>query len=248
MASVVIELSQQAGVTTVGRVRKNNEDVFAIHPERTLALVADGMGGAACGEVASSLAAKSVSDYFTITRGLTPAELVEESIRFANDCVWQAAQAPGGCDGMGTTLVMAHWTDNELWLANVGDSRGYILRQGAFRQLTYDQNLANDLRETLKLTNEQIASYPQRNALTMAIGTRAEVQCRICQGTLQDGDTILLCSDGLTNPLNDEAIAAMLRDIAPLTVAAEALVEAALDNGGTDNVTVVLLRFSDRRF
>jgi len=242
-----MHLSQQAGVTNVGRVRKNNEDMFAIRPEMSLALVADGMGGAACGEVASGMAAKAVSDYFDLTRGLPPAQLVEGSIRFANDRVWQAAQIPNGCDGMGTTLVMAHWEDDQLWIANVGDSRGYILRRGTLQQLSYDQNLANDLRESLNLTDEQIASYPQRNALTMAIGTRADVQFRMCQGALQDGDTILLCTDGLTNPVKDDSICSILLDIGPLQVAAEALVEAAMDGGGTDNVTVVLLRFSSRR-
>ena len=242
-----MHLSQQAGVTNVGRVRKNNEDTFAIRPEMSLALVADGMGGAACGEVASSMTAKAVGDYFDLTRGLPPAQLVEGSIRFANDRVWQAAQIPNGCDGMGTTLVMAHWEHDQLWMANVGDSRGYILRRGALQQLSYDQNLANDLRESLNLTDEQIASYPQRNALTMAIGTRADVQFRMCQGALQDGDTILLCTDGLTNPVKDDAICSILLDIGPLPAAAEALVEAALDGGGTDNVTVVLLRFSARR-
>lgn len=242
-----MHLSQQAGVSSVGRVRKNNEDVFAIRPEIGLALVADGMGGAACGEVASGMAAKAVSDYFDLTRGLPPPQLVEGAIHFANDRVWQAAQTPNGCDGMGTTLVVAHWEDDQIWIANVGDSRGYILRRGALQQLSYDQNLANDLRESLKLTEEQIASYPQRNALTMAIGTRPEVQLRMCQGTLQDGDTIVLCTDGLTNPLSDDAICSILMEIGPLNTAAESLIEAALDGGSTDNVTVVLLRFSARR-
>ena len=239
-----MRLSHHAGVSNVGRVRKNNEDVYAISLERNLALVADGMGGAACGEIASAMTAEAVREYFDSAQTQPPAKIVEGSIHFANDRVWQAAQAPGGCDGMGTTLVLAHWEQDQLWLANVGDSRGYILRQGALQQLTYDQNLANDLRETLQLTDEQIASYPQRNALTMAMGTRAEVQFRMCQGALQDGDTLLLCTDGLTNPLKDEAIRSILLDIGPLETAAETLVEAAMDNGGTDNVTVVLLRFS----
>lgn len=244
----MMHLSQQAGLTNVGRVRKNNEDAFAILPDMHLALVADGMGGAACGEVASGLAVKSIGDYFTLTCDLPPAELVEGSIRFANDRVWQAAQTPNGCDGMGTTLVMAHWDKDQLWLANVGDSRGYILRRGTLQQLSYDQNLANDLRETLQLTDEQIATYPQRHALTMAIGTRADVQFRMCQGALQDGDTLLLCSDGLTNPVSDAAITAILLSNGSLNVAAEALVDAAINGGGTDNVTVVLLRFSAHKF
>ena len=243
-----MHLSQQVGVTTVGRVRKNNEDVFGIHPELGLALVADGMGGAACGEIASSLAAKSVNDYFAVSQGLSPVDLIEGSIRFANDRVWQAAQTASGCDGMGTTFVMAHWTESQLWVANVGDSRGYILRHGSLQQLSHDQNLANDLRESLHLTDEQIATYPQRNALTMAIGTRDQVRCRMCQGSLEDGDTVVLCSDGLSNPLKDHAIAAILLEIGPLAAAADALVESALNAGGTDNVTVVLLRFSDGHF
>lgn len=239
---------QHAGATSVGRVRKNNEDVFAIFPDIGVALVADGMGGAACGEIASGMAAAAVRDYFNITRGLTPAELVLGSIRFANDRVFQAAQSQSGCDGMGTTMVMAHWEGDHLWLGNVGDSRGYIFRRGAMHQLSYDQNLANELRHNLGLSEEQIATYPQRNALTMAIGTRPEVQPRLCEGKLMDGDTILLCSDGLTNPVTEDLIFAILSDSTPISVAADSLVNAALEGGGPDNVSVVLLRCQYRAF
>jgi protein phosphatase len=240
-----MRLSQQAGLTTVGRVRKNNEDVFAIRPDLHVALVADGMGGAACGEVASDMAARAVCDYFDLSHGQPSRGTIEGAIQFANGRVWQAAQAEGACDGMGTTIVVAHWSDGRLWIANVGDSRGYLLRRGELRQLSRDQNLATDLRENLKLTEEQIAAYPQRNALTMAIGTRPDVQARFHECGLEPDDTVLLCTDGLSNPLNPEMLRSFLTDTgAPLDRAAAALVEAALDRGSTDNVTVVLLRFA----
>ena len=238
-----MHLIQHAGATHVGRVRKNNEDVFAIYPDVGIALVADGMGGAACGEVASQMTARAVWDFADQSRqGLEAAELLGGAIRFANDRVWQAAQLPNGCDGMGTTIVMAHWRGDRLWLANVGDSRGYILRDGSLFQLSYDQNLANELRNSLGLTEEQIATYPQKNALTMAIGTRAEVQPRICEGVLLEGDTILLCSDGLSNPVRESEIKDLLASGGPLPAIVESLVAAALAGGGPDNITVVLLR------
>lgn len=234
---------QHAGATHVGRVRKNNEDVFAIYPDVGIALVADGMGGAACGEVASQMTAQAIWDYADRSRdGLDAPELMGGAIRYANDRVWQAAQLPNGCDGMGTTIVMAHWREDKLWVANVGDSRGYILRGGLLYQLSYDQNLANELRNTLGLTEEQIATYPQKNALTMAIGTRAEVQPRICEGVLMEGDTVLLCSDGLTNPVREAQIQDLLANSGPLQAIAEALIAAALAGGGPDNITVVVLR------
>jgi PPM family protein phosphatase len=177
-----MHLSHHAGRTHVGRVRKKNEDVYEIRASAGVALVADGMGGAACGEIASGMAAKTVCDYVETTPGLTPEELLVGAINAANACVWQASQGPGACDGMGTTLVIAYWRNGIVWLANVGDSRGYVLRDGVLEQLSYDQNLANDLRESLKLTDEQIASYPQRHALTMAVGTRADVRCRMYSG------------------------------------------------------------------
>lgn len=239
-----MHLIQHAGATHVGRVRKNNEDVFAIYPEAAIALVADGMGGAACGEIASQMTAQAIREFAgdPSHRQLNAGELIGGAIRFANQRVWQAAQLPNGCDGMGTTIVMAHWRDGKLWVANVGDSRGYILRGGRLSQLSYDQNLANELRNNLGLSEEQIATYPQKNALTMAIGTRAEVQPRIFEGSLQEGDTVLLCSDGLTNPVREDVIAARLSSSDPLEGIAEALINEALTGGGPDNISVVLLR------
>jgi protein phosphatase len=143
---------------------------------------------------------------------------------------------------MGSTVVLASWRGDKLWIANVGDSRGYLLRGGELRQLSYDQNLANELRMNLGLTEEQISHYPHRNVLTMAIGTTREVLVRIQEETLEPGDLVLLCSDGLYGPAGESGIHDIVTAETDLETMAGKLIEAALEGGGPDNITVVLIR------
>lgn len=235
-----------AGATHVGRVRRNNEDTYAVHPEICLAIVADGMGGAACGEVASAL---TVDEVTRVLRdppaGSARGELLLSAVRAANAKVWEAAQTQDGCNGMGSTLVLAHWEGNHLWIVNVGDSRAYRMRGGLLQQLSFDQNVANELRATLGLTDAQINQYPYRNALTMAIGTAERVTARMVEEDLEDGDAVLLCSDGLSGPVDDPHIASMVAGDGDLQATVEGLINAANTAGGPDNVTAVLLRYRD---
>ena len=234
-----------AGSTNIGRVRRNNEDVFKLFPHLRVALVADGMGGAACGEVAAGMTADCIRQFLENAPDMDIPELLLGAIRFANQKVWQAAQS-SECEGMGTTVVLAHWEGNRVWIANVGDSRAYLYRNGQLTQLSYDQNLANELRNSLGLSEHQISNYPQRHALTMAIGTRADVQPRLHDFVAEPGDLVLLCSDGLSNPGGDELITGILAQAEPnMDAIVERLVAAANEAGGPDNITAVLLRCTD---
>jgi serine/threonine protein phosphatase PrpC len=231
------------GVTHVGRVRKNNEDAFALAPEMSLAIVADGMGGAACGEVASEITVDTIIEYVRNPKEeeLPEDQVLKEAIRLANQRVFDTAEDRKDCNGMGSTVVVASWRHGKLWIANVGDSRAYLWRGGELRQLSYDQNLANELRMNLGLTEEQISHYPHRNVLTMAIGTTRDVLVRLQEEQLERGDLVLLCSDGLYGPAGGK-ITEIIKSGGPLDQMGNQLVQAALEGGGPDNVTVVLVR------
>jgi len=235
------------GLTHPGSARPNNEDALAIELELAIALVADGMGGQKCGEVASAETVETVVSYLRrpAEDSLGPEELLKEAVRAANRRVWDNAQASTDCSGMGSTIVLAHWRERSLWIVNVGDSRAYLWRAGALRQLSYDQNVANDLRTSLGLTDEQIRQYPHHHVLTMAIGAVPEVLIRTHQEELAPGDVVLLCSDGLYGPAGDEGIAAVLAEEGPLIALVARLIDRANRAGGPDNITAVLLRYTD---
>lgn len=234
------------GLTDPGIVRKNNEDSLLIEADLSIAIVADGMGGAACGEIASALTISAVAEYVRSPQeSLEAAELLKEAIREANRRVMARSQQETDCDGMGSTIVMACWTLPRVLIANVGDSRAYLWRGGQLTQLSYDQTLANELRRTLGLSEEQIANYTHKNVLTMAVGSTENLLIPTREETLVDGDEILLCSDGLYGPLGDEALAAILAEGAALRPAVEKMVEAAKQAGSDDNITAALLRYGE---
>ncbi len=231
-------------LTHTGTVRANNEDTLCIEPDLALAVVADGMGGENSGEVASAITMETVVSYMRNPPedGLSPPGLLKEAVRAANRSVWEAAHAREDCKGMGSTIVVAHWRDDRMWIVNVGDSRAYLWRSGELRQLTYDQNLGNDLRTSLGLTDEQVRQYPHHNVLTMAVGATPDVLIREHEETVMTGDVILLCSDGLYGPIGDSGIAGALAQWPSLPGVAAALIEAANRAGGPDNISVAVLR------
>jgi protein phosphatase len=153
------------GGTNIGHIRKNNEDAYALLPDLNLVVVADGMGGAACGEVAAEITVRALEDFFTSPPPkLSREDMLRDAIRQANDSVRAQAQSRTGCQGMGSTVVAVSWDKSgNLWIANVGDSRAYRWRKGKLEQLSYDQNVANELRTSLGFTEEQIRAYPQRS-------------------------------------------------------------------------------------
>src|SRR5436190_3223628 len=192
------------GATHPGRCRPNNEDAFVLLPHLSAAILADGMGGQNCGEVGSAITIRAASDYLAAPEtGLTPGETALEAIRTANREVIAAAKLRTECDGMGSTIVLALWTLPQIVLANVGDSRGYLFRDGALSQLAYDQNFGNELRHQLGFSEERLRTVPNRKILTMAVGTFDHISIRTHVQTLEPGDRILICSDGLYGPVDD---------------------------------------------
>ena len=230
------------GLCHVGQIRKNNEDCLGIEMGLNTVIVADGMGGANAGEVASSLTVEVVTSYITNpSETLEVAERITEAIRAANAWVWETSEHKPECKGMGSTIVTAHWQGDRIWIHNVGDSRAYRWRDGELTQLSYDQNVGNDLRHSLGLTEEQVLKYPQRNVLTMAVGVGPDVLVRCYDEVMKPGDTYLLCSDGLYGPVKQDEICQILRSPVPLPAQAAMLIDKANANGGPDNITVAIL-------
>ena len=236
------------GATHRGRKRENNEDTFHIEEPLSIAILADGMGGESCGEVGSAITVRAVREYMSAPEaGLSREEVVKEAIRAANRQVIEAAKVRTECDGMGSTIVMAVWDGPEVIIANVGDSRAYLFRGGELRQLSYDQNFANELRTRLGFSEERLRSMPNRHVLTMAVGPFEHVLVRTHTEHLEPGDRVLLCSDGLHGPVDHATIARLMGAYRRLSQSVEALIDCALENGGPDNVTAVLLEYSDKK-
>jgi len=235
-----------AGATDPGRQRENNEDAFCIAEAMGAAILADGMGGQNCGEIASQSTISAISRYLCQPEdGLSLEELAMEAIRAANREVLETARSRRECNGMGSTVVMALWRPPDVVIANVGDSRAYLFRAGGLRQLSYDQTFANELRTQLGFSEDRLLNVPNRNVITMAVGAFEHVLIRIHAERVQPGDRILLCSDGLFGPVGESAIAAILSEASSLSDQVGKLIQAANENGGPDNVTVILVEFGD---
>jgi protein phosphatase len=237
------------GRTDQGRVRSNNEDFFAIDDVIGLAALADGMGGLNAGEVASEQAVDCVFDAFRRTaRGLQDldlggrATLLEAAVREANQRVYQLAQTRLDYRGMGTTLVSASIRGRECALAHVGDSRAYCFGKDGLRQIGTDHSVVQQLIEDGILSRDEARKAPNRNIVTRAIGIEVDVDVDVSQLTLGPEELVMLCSDGLTDVVSDPDIAGSFRRYAaePADLV-DALIEAALDGGGPDNVSVVIL-------
>jgi PPM family protein phosphatase len=234
-----MRLGESAGRTDPGRVRRRNEDAFVLDPP--LFAVADGMGGAQAGEVASRLAAAAFREYHEADR-LAPDERLQAIIQEANRRIYDRARADSDVSGMGTTVTAALLTGGRLTLGHVGDSRAYRIRDGDLEQLTEDHSLVGDLMRSGRLTPEEADSHPQRSVITRALGTDPEVSIDTITVDAEPGDLFLLCSDGLTTMVTDEDILGILAAAPTLDDAARELVRAANTGGGEDNVTVVLFR------
>jgi len=235
------------GATDTGRRRTNNEDAWQVEEAVNAAILADGMGGENCGEVGSAVTVETIAQYLKHPPedDLTMEEMAKEAIRSANRRVLETAGERHECDGMGSTVVLVLWRYPEIVIANVGDSRAYLYRDSELTQLSYDQNFANELRHQLGLSEERVRSMPNRNVLTMAVGTYEHVLIRIHNGQLQPGDRILLCSDGLHGPVDHDTITRILGDEGSLQDKVDRLIQRANLNGGPDNVTAVLLEWAD---
>ena len=225
--------------TDVGRVRANNQDELLV--ATPLFAVADGMGGAAAGEVASATAIHTLRDTFAGAGESTP-ESLAQAARAANRAVWDQAEANPEMRGMGTTLVaLAQVGDGQLAAINIGDSRLYQLHEGELRQVTSDHNLVAELVAEGRLSKEDAEFHPRRNIMTRALGVEPEVPVDEFLLDASPGDRLLLCSDGLFRELSDDQIASLLIRLADPEEAAAELVQEAKRKGGNDNITVVVV-------
>jgi len=234
-----MKIADSAGTTDAGRKRRRNEDSFVREPP--LFAVADGMGGAQAGEVASRLAAAAFREFHEADE-LDPEERVATIIQEANRRIYERARSDAQASGMGTTITAALVSGDSVAIGHVGDSRAYRLRAGKLEQLTEDHSLVADLVRSGRLTPEEADTHPQRSVITRALGTDPEVDVDTFTVEAETGDLFLLCSDGLTTMVDDQQIAQMVANADSLEHATKALVKAANRAGGEDNVTVVLFR------
>jgi PPM family protein phosphatase len=239
----MLKVAEEAHKTDTGRQRQANEDsYFARAP---LFAVADGMGGAQAGEVASRIAARAFERRRSVSDEEPAEGQLEEIAQEANREIHKLAQEDSSRAGMGTTLTAALLRDDEVALGHVGDSRAYLLRGGRLKRLTKDHSLVEELRRQGRLTEEQAEEHPQRSIITRALGPEPSVNVDTMTFPARDGDVFLLCSDGLTTMVSDDQIRTILVNSKSLRSAVSRLIEAANRGGGRDNITAVAFRVAD---
>jgi len=248
------------GRTDTGRVRENNEDCFRAAPELNLFVLSDGMGGQASGEVASRLAIETLIAHCREAEANPSLPLVGKfvegaseslnrlasAVHLANQVVHEAAAQNPAQQGMGATIVAVRFFGERMELAHVGDSRAYRLRGGELQQLTQDHSfVAEQVRQGM-ITEGEAGRSVLQSVLLRAVGVEPEVEVGLEEELVMEGDTVLLCSDGLTRELADAQIAALLGAAGKAQAAADRLVDAANEAGGGDNITVIVLRPASR--
>jgi serine/threonine protein phosphatase PrpC len=239
-----------------GRVRENNEDSLRVAQEMNLYVVSDGMGGLACGEIASCLtvdtllthcreaeADPSLALFGTRAEGTNEiSSRLASGIRLANRIVYRAARKNGAHQGMGATVVAVQWANDRMSIAHVGDSRAYRLRNECLELLTQDHSFTAEQLRLGHINKDEAQTSRLQNILTRAVGVEPELEVEVSEETMQEGDTMLLCSDGLTHELSDKQIEGVLRDAKNSQAAATQLVDLANQAGGSDNITTVVIR------
>ena len=245
-----------AGLTDVGRVRASNEDSFGFDERLGIFVVCDGMGGHAAGEVASQLAVDAVLQYFRERKPALEkdayledaplgARLLAEAIKRANDSILAYAESHRNTSGMGTTIVAARFEQGTVSIANVGDSRIYLLREGQLLQLTEDHSLVMEQVRRGMLTLEEAKRSSAQNIITRALGTDETTLPDLGEFPAQAGDILLLATDGVLRHVEDDEIRDVLLQIPSLKAACTTLIDAANQAGGEDNSTCVLVRVSN---
>jgi protein phosphatase len=251
-------MTEAFGVSDPGSVRPNNEDSFLTDEELSLFVVADGMGGHAAGEVASRLAVEAIENF--IRRSQQPGDVswpcgidpdlsytgnrLRTAIYLANRRVFRAAEGHDDYTGMGTTVVCALMTAGRLTIGHVGDSRLYLLSDGTLTPQTRDDTWAATVLAGT-VDPERISEHPMRNVLTNVLGAREQTEIHLTEHPLRGGELLLLCSDGVHSVLDDESLHTLLSPDRSLEEMARAIVTTAIERGSRDNVTALVVRYSD---
>ena len=252
-----------ASKSDVGMKRDNNEDNLLVFPEQNVFAVFDGMGGHAAGEVASAIAATEVKEFFQFTgkdedatwpfKGERQRSYDENrtvtAIKLANARIIEASEQDGAKKNMGTTAVMVHFVERSdaparALVAHVGDSRVYLVRGSKLKRITIDHSLVEEYLRLGKITEEEAKVFPQKNIILRALGQQKVIDVEINVHEPEPGDIFLLCSDGLSGMITDEAMQAIMQRTPNIDAAAKKLIDTANANGGVDNVTVILAQFT----
>ncbi len=234
--------------TDKGNVRDSNQDAYAVgefSDEVVWSVVCDGMGGAAGGNLASALAVKVISDkinasYRNQMRDSSIKNMLDSALTAANIEVFDFAEAQPDLRGMGTTVVCEIVRDNQAYIVHAGDSRAYVINNGNIRQITTDHSMVQDLLLRGKITSEEAEHHPNKNIITRAVGVNKAIEIDFEQIDLEDDDTLLICTDGLSNYVSNDEMLELMSDGKHYAFA-DRLVKKANENGGGDNITVVVI-------
>ncbi|MBS4217798.1 Stp1/IreP family PP2C-type Ser/Thr phosphatase [Bacillus sp. FJAT-49711] len=234
--------------TDKGMVRHHNEDNGGIFHNKTgnlLAIVADGMGGHQAGEVASQIAVKKLQELWANVDEILTPEFAKswflEKVAIVNKEIYDHSRENKECEGMGTTLVAAICTATFATIVNIGDSRCYLLNENGFKQLTEDHSLVNELIKAGQISPEDAEIHPRKNVLLNAMGTEADIEMDITSITFEEGNKLLLCSDGLSNKVSSDEMLTILTDETDLNEKADTLIQLANHYGGEDNISLAIV-------
>lgn len=240
--------------TDIGKTRENNEDYCFADTEKGCFIVADGVGGNNGGEVASQTATEKV--YSSILSGISEAKedeeiigdhkiisILNDAVRQANELVYEMSLEDPSLRGMGTTLTMVILKEEKAFFAHIGDSRAYSVKQGEIKQITTDHSFVNELLKMGTISVEDAHGHPKRNLITRALGVEKNVRADIIEYLLEDGELILLCTDGLSDLVRNDEILGIINNSENPAQAGDALIEKALEYGGKDNITVLIFEY-----
>lgn len=237
-------------MTDQGKVRLHNEDaggIFVNQDGNRLAIVADGMGGHRAGDVASQMTISHLKNDWEAAKGISTAEEAEnwlkQKINHVNNLLFDHALNHVECDGMGTTIVAAISTDRFVTIAHIGDSRCYLLNESGFKQVTEDHSLVNELVRSGQISREDAEHHPRKNVLLRALGTEKAVEMDIKTIIFEEGDILLLCSDGLSNKVSEKEMNGILQNEESLEEKGGTLISLANEYGGEDNITLAIVEF-----
>ncbi len=238
--------------TDIGKKRKLNQDYIFSSDEKignlsNVFIVADGMGGHAAGDLASKSAVEVITRSIGESFESNPSIILRKAIEAANERVFEVAEANPELEGMGTTVVAATFIGRFLQVANVGDSRLYIIHDREIRQVTVDHSLVEEMVRRGAVTREDSSHHPKKNIITRAVGVKETVDVDLFTEELEDGDMVLLCTDGLTNMVSDERIRMTVAASRDVTEAVIHLVDEANEQGGKDNISVILVQYEEEK-